>query len=150
MSDEDIDKAVKEAAEFEAQDKNVRKLSKFVTKLTLWYSRHRRLLMKQVISLMLTIRQNVEADLNALKSLVESTDAENMTDAQVDEIKAAKEKLMTSAQNLFAKMYEANQAAGGAAGAGPDMGAGAGSDAGAQGGSTPYGDDVVDGDYKEV
>ena len=30
------------------------------------------------------------------------------------------------------------------------MGAGAGSDAGAQGGSTPYGDDVVDGDYKEV
>ena len=70
-----------------------------------------------------------------------------MTDAQVDEIKAAKEKLMTSAQNLFAKMYEATQ---GAAGAGPDMGAGAGSDAGAQGGSTPYGDDVVDGDYKEV
>ena len=95
-------------------------------------------------------KANVEADLNALKSLVESTDAENMTDAQVDEIKAAKEKLMTSAQNLFAKMYEANQAAGGAAGAGPDMGAGAGPDAGAQGGSTPYGDDVVDGDYKEV
>ena len=50
---------------------------------------------------MLTIMANVEADLNALKSLVESTDAENMTDAQVDEIKAAKEKLMTSAQNLF-------------------------------------------------
>ena len=67
-----------------------------------------------------------------------------------EDSKAAKEKLMTSAQNLFAKMYEANQAAGGAAGAGPDMGAGAGSDAGAQGGSTPYGDDVVDGDYKEV
>ena len=56
---------------------------------------------------------------------------------------------MTSAQNLFAKMYEATQGAG-AAGAGSDMGAGAGSDAGAQGGSTPYGDDVVDGDYKEV
>ena len=58
---------------------------------------------------------------------------------------------MESAQKLFAKLYEAQHAAGaGAAGAGPDMGAGAGSDAGAQGGSTPYGDDVVDGDYKEV
>ena len=73
-----------------------------------------------------------------------------MTDSQVDEIKAAKEKLMESAQKLFAKLYEAQQAAGaGAAGAGPDMGAGAGADAGAAG-ANPYGDDVVDGDYKEV
>lgn len=54
---------------------------------------------------------------------------------------------MTSAQNLFAKMYEATQGAG-AAGAGPDMGAGAGADS--TQGSTSYGDDVVDGDYKEV
>ena len=92
----------------------------------------------------------VEADLNALKALVEGSDAENMTDSQVDEIKAAKEKLMESAQKLFAKLYEAQQAAGaGAAGAGPDMGAGAGADAGAAG-ANPYGDDVVDGDYKEV
>ena len=32
-----------------------------------------------------------------------------MTDSQVDEIKAAKEKLMESAQKLFAKLYEAQQ-----------------------------------------
>ena len=46
-------------------------------------------------------------------------------------------------------LYESQQAAGGA---GPDMGAGAGPDmgAGASNGSAPYGDDVVDGDYKEV
>ena len=89
------------------------------------------------------------ADLNALKALVDGSDPENMTDAQVDEIKAAKEKLMESAQKLFAKLYESQQAAGGA---GPDMGAGAGPDmgAGASNGSAPYGDDVVDGDYKEV
>ena len=63
-----------------------------------------------------------------------------MTDSQIDEMNAAKEKLMESAQKVFAKMYENAQ---GAAGAGPDMGAtGAGSEAG-------Y-DDVVDGDYKEV
>ena len=79
----------------------------------------------------------------------DGSDPENMTDAQVDEIKAAKEKLMESAQKLFAKLYESQQAAGGA---GPDMGAGAGPDmgAGASNGSAPYGDDVVDGDYKEV
>ena len=92
----------------------------------------------------------VEADLNALKSLVDGSDAENMTDSQVDEIKAAREKLMESAQKLFAKLYESQQ---GAAGASPDMGAGAGPDMNGgsnAGGSNPYGDDVVDGDYKEV
>ena len=67
-----------------------------------------------------------------------------MTDAQIDEIKSGKEKLMNSAQKLFAKVYEQAQAAG-QAGPGPDMGAGAGSGAGAN-----YGDDVVDGDFKEV
>ena len=58
-------------------------------------------------------------------------------------MKAAKEKLMTDAQALFAKVYEQAQ---GAAGAGPDMGAaGAGADMNAQ-----PADDVVDGDYREV
>ena len=64
-----------------------------------------------------------------------------MTEADVEEIKAAKEKLMNSAQALFAKLYEQNQ---GAAGAGPDMGgAQTAQDAG-------YSDDVVDGDFREV
>ena len=60
------------------------------------------------------------------------------TEAQVEELKAGKEKLMNSAQQLFSKMYEQAQAAG-AQGAGPDMGAG----------SKPE-DDVVDGDFTEV
>ncbi len=83
----------------------------------------------------------VQADLEALKKLIEESNPEDMTDAQVAEIKAAKEKLMESAQKVFAKVYEQAQAAQGAAGAGPDMGA---ADAGYQA------DDVVDGDYKEV
>ena len=69
-----------------------------------------------------------------------------MTDDQVAEMKAAKEKLTESAQKVFAKMYENAQAAQGAAGAGPDMGAGAGPDMNAGGAA----DDVVDADYKEV
>ena len=69
-----------------------------------------------------------------------------MTDAQIDELKAGKEKLMNSAQKLFAKVYENAQGAAGAAGAagaGPDMGS-------ANAGSAPQDDDVVDGDYREV
>ena len=66
-----------------------------------------------------------------------------MNDSDLDELKAAKEKLMTSAQSLFTKMYEnMQQAQGGAAGAGPDM-SGAGQTASAD-------DDVIDGDFREV
>ena len=65
-----------------------------------------------------------------------------MTDAQVEDIKAGKEKLMNSAQKLFAKVYEQAQGAG-QAGPGPDMG-------GAQAGGAQPNDDVVDADFKEV
>ena len=75
-----------------------------------------------------------------LKKDAENFLGEEVTDAQIEELKAGKEKLMNSAQKLFAKMYEQTQGAG-AQGAGPDMGAqGAGN----------ANDDVVDGDYKEV
>ncbi len=84
----------------------------------------------------------MEADLSALKAMVEAhPNAEEMTDDQVGEMKAAKEKLMESAQKVFAKMYENVQAAQGAQGAGPDMGDASYSSAD---------DDVVDADYKEV
>jgi len=79
-------------------------------------------------------------DLKDLKDLVEATKDQDMTDAQVEDLKAKKDKLMTSAQNLFTKMYEsaaqAQQGAQGAADAGANQGA--------------ANDDVVDGDYKEV
>ena len=150
MSDEDIDKAVKEAAEYEAQDKKRKEAIEVRNDADSLVFQTQKALNEDGDKLEANDKAAVEADLNALKALVEGSDAENMTDSQVDEIKAAKEKLMESAQKLFAKLYEAQQAAGaGAAGAGPDMGAGAGADAGAAG-ANPYGDDVVDGDYKEV
>ena len=85
----------------------------------------------------------MQADLDALKDLVEKTNIDNMTDADVEAIKAAKETLMQSAQTVFSKMYEQQAAANGGAQAGPDMGA-------ADGGYTSADDDVVDGDYREV
>ena len=149
MSDEDIDKAVKEAAEFEAQDKKRKDAIDARNEADSMVFQTQKAMDEAGDKLDASDKAAVETDLNALKALVDGSDPENMTDAQVDEIKAAKEKLMESAQKLFAKLYESQQAAGGA---GPDMGAGAGPDmgAGASNGSAPYGDDVVDGDYKEV
>ena len=149
MSDEDIDKAVKEAAEFEAQDKKRKDAIDARNEADSMVFQTQKAMDEAGDKLDASDKAAVETDLNALKALVDGSDPENMTDAQVDEIKAAKEKLMESAQKLFAKLYESQQAAGGA---GPDMGTGAGPDmgAGASNGSAPYGDDVVDGDYKEV
>ena len=84
----------------------------------------------------------VKADLEALKEAINRAPIDQMTDAQVEDIKAGKEKLMNSAQALFAKVYEQAQGAAGAQGAGPDMGAGAQNNG-------SYGDDVGDGEYKE-
>ena len=92
-------------------------------------------------------KEKVQADIDKLKELVEKSNPESMTDAEISDINAAKEALMQSAQNVFQKMYEGAQAAGGAAG--PDMGAGAGPDMGANT-SQDNADDVVDGDYREV
>ena len=89
-----------------------------------------------------TLKGQVESDLQALKDLVASTDINNVTPDQTEQLKAKTETLKNSAQQLFSKMYEQAQAAQGGAQAGPDMNAGAG--------SSSSSDDVVDGDYKEV
>ncbi len=143
MSDEEIDKAVKEAAEFEAQDKKRKEAIDTRNEADSMVFQTQKALDEAGDKIDPNDKANVEADLKALKDLVDSTDAENMTDAQVADIKAAQEKLMTGAQSLFAKMYEQAQ---GAQGAGPDMGSAqsAGPDMGSAN------DDVVDGDYREV
>ena len=143
MSDEDIEKAVKEAAEFEAQDKKRKEGIEARNEADSMVFQTQKALDEVGDKIAGNDRDAVEADLNALKAIIDRTTPESMTDSDVEEINAAKEKLMTSAQALFAKLYEQNQ---GAAGAGPDMNAGAGPDMNA--GTAD--DDVVDGDYREV
>ena len=141
MSDSDIEKAVKEAAEFEAQDKKRKEAIDTRNDADSMVFQTEKALEEVGDKVDAADKTAVQADLEALKKLIEESNPEDMTDAQVAEIKAAKEKLMESAQKVFAKVYEQAQAAQGAAGTGPDMGA---ADAGYQA------DDVVDGDYKEV
>jgi molecular chaperone DnaK len=140
MSDEDIDKAVKEAAEFEAADKKRKEAIDVRNEADSIVFQTEKALEEAGDKVDSTEKAAVEADLKDLKDLVEATKDQDMTDAQVEDLKAKKDKLMTSAQNLFTKMYEAaaqaQQGAQGAADAGANQGA--------------ANDDVVDGDYKEV
>ena len=147
MSDADIEKAVKEAAEYEAQDKKRKEAIDTRNEADSFVFQTEKALSEVGDKLSDSEKAPVEADLQALKDLLEKTkDEQELSDSQVDEMKAAKEKLMQSAQTLFTKVYEQAQAAGaagpdmGATGAGPDMNAGAGAPE----------DDVVDGDYREV
>ena len=146
MSEADIDKAVKEAAEFEAQDKKRKEAIDARNDADAMVFQTEKALSEVGDKIDANDKAAVEADLNALKEAIAKAPADQMTDAQVDEIKAAKEKLMNSAQKLFSKVYEQAQAAQGAAGAQGQAGPQAGQSASQAG----YGDDVVDGDYKEV
>ena len=140
MSDEDIDKAVKEAAEFEAADKKRKEAIDARNEADSIVFQTEKALEEAGDKVDATEKAAVEADLKDLKDLVEATKDQDMTDAQVEDLKAKKDKLMTSAQNLFTKMYEAAAQA--------EQGAQGAADAGANQGAAN--DDVVDGDYKEV
>ena len=146
MSKDDIDKAVKEAAAYEAEDKKRKEAVDTRNEADSMVFQTEKAMEEVGDKIDANDKAAVEADLNALKEAINKAPAEQMTDAQVEEIKAAKEKLMNSAQKLFAKVYEQAQAAQGAAGAQGQAGPQAGQSASQAG----YGDDVVDGDYKEV
>ena len=143
MSESDIDKAVKEAAEYEAQDKKRKEAIDTRNDADAMVFQTEKALEEVGDKVDANDKTAVEADLNELKDLIAKSNPEEMTESQVAEIKAAKEKLMESAQKVFAKMYEQQAQANGAAQAGPDMNAGADN-------SSYQSDDVVDGDYKEV
>ena len=138
MSDAEIDKAVKEAAEFEAQDKKRKEGIDARNEADSMVFQTEKAMEEAGDKIDPSAKDQVQADIDDLKKVLEATANGEISDAQADELKAGKEKLMKDAQALFAKMYEQSQAAGGAGqeGPGPDMGGAA--------------DDVVDADYKEV
>ena len=136
LSDDDIERAVKEAAEYEALDKKRKEGIEARNEADALAFQTEKALNEVGDKLSDADKSAVQADLDSLKSTIESTDAENMTDLDVDKIKAAKDKLMESAQNLFAKLYEQN-------GPGANAGTGTGTPDFSEG-------DVVDGDFTEV
>ena len=141
MSDEDIDKAVKEAAEFEAQDKKKKEAIDARNDADNMVFQTEKALEEVGDKIDEAEKTTVQADITKLKEILDRITVDNMTDSDVSEINEAKEQLMKDAQALFAKMYEQTQQ--GAQG-GPQ--AAPGGDANA----TYNADDVVDADYKEV
>ena len=143
MSDSDIEKAVKEAAEFEAQDKKRKEGIDARNDADAIVFQTEKALEEAGANLDASEKAAVEEKIASLKAVIERTaNQTDISDADIDALKAGREDLMTASQNLFQKMYEQAQAAGaGAQGAGPDMG-------GAQ--NSQAADDVVDGDYREV
>ncbi len=149
MSDDEIDKAVREAAEFEAQDKKRKEAIDARNDADSFVFQTQQALDQVGANLDAADKSEVENDMNAVKSFLDAhQNAEEMTEADVTELKSLQEKLTQSAQKVFAKMYEQTQAAQGAAGAGPDMGNMGG--AGSTGSTGAANDDVVDADFKEV
>ncbi len=140
MSDADIDKAIKEAAEFEAQDKKRKEAIETRNDADSFVFQTEKALNEVGDKIADSEKTQVQADLEAVKAILDRTKDQEMSDSDLDELRAAKEKLTNSAQSLFTKMYENMQQAQGAAG--PDMG-------GADAGSAPE-DDVIDGDFREV
>ena len=156
MSEEDINKAVAEAAEFEASDKKRKEGIEAKNDADSMIFQTQKALGEVGDKLDPADKTEIENDINALKEIVDKIQDNEVSEEQLNEIKAAKDKLMASSQKVFEKLYSQGAEAAGGPGAqdpgaqagpegGNDAGAGAGGD-----GSSPYGDDVVDGDFKEV
>ena len=144
MSDEDIDKAVKEAAEYEAQDKKRKEGIDARNDADNMVFQTEKALEEAGDKIDASEKATVEADIAKLKEVLDRTTPDNISEADVAALNEGKEQLMKDAQSLFAKMYEQAGGAAGQAGPGPQPGAGADPNA------TYNSDDVVDADYKEV
>ncbi len=142
MSDEDIEKAVQEAAEFEAQDKKRKETIDARNEADSLVFQTEKAVEEVGDKIPDSDKTQVQADLEALKDLLNRTTPETMTDADLAELNDKKDTLMKDANSLFQKLYEQSGAAAGAEG-------GPASEAGSTDSGT-YDDDVVDGDYKEV
>ena len=136
LSDEDIERAVKEAAEYEAADKKRKEAIEVRNDADAMVFQTERALSDVGDKISANEKSQVETDLKSLKEIIEGTDPDAMTDYDVEKIKAGKEALMNSAQALFTKLYEQSA---------PGANAGTGT------GTPDFSDsDVVDADYKEI
>ncbi len=149
MSDEDIDKAVKEAKEYEAQDKKKKEIIDTKNEADAFASQTEKALSEVGDKVSKDEKDKVEGDVKVLRDILDKyKDKADLSDSELSEIKSAQEKLQTSAQQVFTKMYEEMQKTQGATGT---------KEAGAQGNADQNNtkkngsdDDVIDADFKEV
>ncbi|MDD6667108.1 MAG: molecular chaperone DnaK [Lachnospiraceae bacterium] len=158
MSDDEINKAVKEAQEYEAQDKKRKEAIDTKNDADAFCVQTKKALDEVGDKVSADEKAKVETELKAMQDLLAKyKDNNDLTDQEVNDIKAQKEKLETAAQQVFTKMYEAAQQAAAQNQAGANAGANAGQTQNAgntanngNNGNNGGNDDVVDADYKEV
>lgn len=144
LSDDEIDKAVNEAEQFAEDDKKRKESIDVRNEADSLVFQLEKTLTDLGDKIEASEKANVEEALKNLKDILAKTTPETMTEADIENIKAEKEKLMSIFQELSQKLY---QQQGAQAGPGPEGFAG-GAGPENQGGSND--DDVVDADYKEV
>ncbi|MCR5228165.1 MAG: molecular chaperone DnaK [Eubacterium sp.] len=136
LSDDDIERAMKEAKEYEEQDKKRKEGVEVRNDADAMVFQTEKALQEVGDKLPEDDKKKVEEELKSLKTIIEGTDIENLSDYDIEKLKAGKESLMTSAQQLFEKLYEQS---------------GPGANAGTGAGTPDFGDgEVVDGDFTEV
>ena len=150
MSEEDIDKAVKEAAEYEAQDKKRKEAIDARNEADAMVVQTEKALADVGDKISESEKADVEDEIKNVKDILERTKEKEMSEDEVGELKAAHQKMMEKSQALFTKMYEAMQGAQG--GADPNGFAGYTDAAGSSdnGSSNAGGSDDFAGDYREV
>ena len=152
MSKDDIDKAVKEAKEYEAKDKERKEAVDIRNNADSMVFQTKKTLTEQGANIDAGVKEKVETVIKELEDLLAKAPVETITKEQAEEIKKKQDDLMKAAEEVYKKAYEEEmkkqQAAGGAAGPDPNAGADPNANAGGNGGNS--GDDVIDGDFKEV
>ena len=145
MSDEDIERAVKEAAQFEAEDRRRKEGVDARNEADSIVFQTEKALKEVGDKIDANAKATVESEIADLKAVLERTkDQTDISDADIDALKSGKEKLMNDSQQLFTQMYQNMQGAqGGQASGGDNYGQGTNAGSGNN-------DDVVDGDYREV
>lgn len=147
MSKDDIDKAVKEAAQYEAADKEKKEAIEVRNGADSIVFQTKKALEDVGDKISESDKSQVEADLKALEDVLAANPLEGITKDGAERIKAAQETLMKSSQALFTKVYENAQQAGGQ---GTNAQESASSENMGEAGSDAKDDGVVDGDFKEV
>ncbi len=136
LSDDEINRAVQEAEKFAEEDKKRKETIDVKNEAESMVFQTEKMLKDMQDKLDPSDKAKVEESLNKLKDLNNKFTVETMTEADVTELKTAKEELTNVFYAISEKLY--SQAAPNAEGA--DMNAGAGS---------AQNDDVIDADFKE-
>ena len=125
MSDEDIDKAVREAQEYEAQDKKRKESIDARNDADSMVVQTEKALSEVGDKISDSEKSELQTEIDNVKAILERTKDKELSEDEVSELKAAQEKMMEKANGVFSKMYESMQGAAGAGagaqGAGPDM-----------------------------